>query len=116
MHEMSYVVTIVNRALETAEERGASRVRGLTVSIGEMSDVLPEYFEKYFYTAAKETLLEGAELTIRQEPVKVQCAGCGQSYHPDRENHYICPGCGKSEGKVVAGRGIILEQIELETE
>lgn len=42
MHEMSYVVRFVSLALDRAKESGASEVRSLTVSVGEMTDIVPE--------------------------------------------------------------------------
>ena len=47
MHEMSYVVRFVNLALQKAQENRAVRVRSLTVSVGEMTDIVPEYLHKY---------------------------------------------------------------------
>ena len=114
MHEMSYIVRIVNRAIETAQEKGAVRVRRILVSVGEMTDVLPEYLHRYYVTAVKGTLLENSVLETEMEPVRVLCGECRQEYHPDRENGYACPLCKSSTGKVIFGRGVVIKQIELE--
>lgn len=116
MHEMSYVVRFVNCAIETAEEKKANRVRRILVSVGEMTDVIPEYLHRYYPSAVKGTILEGSVLETRQEPVRVLCASCEKEYHPDRDNDYACPFCGGKEGKITAGRGVVLEQVELEHE
>ena len=116
MHEMSYVVRFVNRAIETAEEKKAKKVRRILVSVGEMTDVIPEYLHRYYPSAVKGTILEGSELETRREPVRVLCASCEKGYHPEKENGYACPFCKGKEGKVTAGRGVVLEQVELEYE
>ena len=86
MHEMSYVVRFVSLALDRAKESGASEVRSLTVSVGEMTDIVPEYLYRYYPEAVKGTIMEGSELKVEVVPVKIRCAGCGETYHPDRAN------------------------------
>ena len=114
MHEMSYVVRFVNQAIEGANESKATHIRRVEVSVGEMTDVLPEYLHKYFPIAVKGTMAEGAELSVQTVPVRVLCAGCEQEYHPTRENKYLCPHCGDGNGRVIAGRDVVLERIEVE--
>lgn len=114
MHEMSYVIRLVNRAIETAENKGAKKVNKILVSVGEMTDVLPEYLQRYYPSAVRGTILEGSVLEVKREPVRVLCASCGEEYHPEKENGYACPACGGKEGKIMAGRGVTLEQVELE--
>lgn len=116
MHEMSYMVRLVNKAAESAVERGAARVNRIVVSVGEMTDVLPEYLHRYYPTAVKGTLLEGSVLETRKEPVRIRCGGCGSTYHPGKENSYACPDCGDISGTVVSGRSVVLEQVEMEWE
>ncbi len=114
MHEMSYVVRFVNDALEALkDEKEKPSVDKVCVSVGEMTDVLPEYLHKYYPQAVKETLLEGSDLEVEMIPVRVVCGGCGSEYHPCRENKYLCPSCGDGNGKVIAGRDVVLERIEI---
>ena len=111
MHEMSYVVRFVNQAIEEAKKEQAGHVARLCVSVGEMTDVLPEYLQKYYPMAVKDTILEGSELSVEMVPVRVLCAGCGKDYHPDREHKYLCPHCGDGKGKVIAGRDVVMEKL-----
>jgi len=116
MHEMSYVLRFVNLALRRAGECGAVRVHSLTVDVGEMTDIVPEYLHKYYPEAVRGTILEGAELRVKVVPVRIRCAGCGEEYHPDREHSYACPACGSSEGEILAGKGMTLSELTMETE
>ena len=112
MHEMSYVVRFVNQALEAIkDEKG--KAGKVCVSVGEMTDVLPEYLHKYYPQAVKGTILEGSELEVEMVPVRVECAGCGSEYHPCRENKYLCPECGDGNGRVIACRDVVLERVEI---
>ena len=113
MHEMSYVVRFVNLAIETASEQKADKVRSITVSVGEMTDVLPEYLQKYYPETIRNTILEGSELKVNMVPALVECAGCKNNYTPTRENKYLCPHCGDGNGRVIAGRDVVLESVEV---
>lgn len=115
MHEMSYVIRFVNLALQRAKENGAARVRSLTVSVGEMTDIVPEYLHKYYPEAVSGTILEGSELKVEVIPVRIRCTGCGEEYHPEKGNSYACPVCGGFAGEICAGKGMRLEALEMET-
>ena len=116
MHELSYVVRFVNRALEIAEENHADRIKKLVVHVGEMTDVVPEYLHKYYPEAVQGTILEGSVLETEPVPVRMRCGACGREYHPDREHDYLCPECGGGTGKLLAGREITIKELEIETE
>lgn len=108
---MSYVLRFVNLALKRAREAGASGICSLTVAVGEMTDIVPEYLYRYFPDAVRGTILEGAELKVEVVPVKIRCAACGEIYHPEKSNAYRCPACGGSEGEICQGRGMRLREI-----
>ncbi len=113
MHEMSYVVKFVNDAIDAAVAGDAKKVVSITVSVGEMTGVLPEYLYKYYPDAVRGTILEGSELIVDTVPVKTVCLKCGESYHPVKDNGYTCPHCGDSAGRVIAGRDVVLERVEV---
>lgn len=111
---MSYVVRFVNLAIDTAQKNSAKSVSSITVSVGEMTDIVPEYLERYYPQVVKGTVLEGSELKIIQEPVTVQCLDCGAKYQPKKEYDYCCPVCGSFRGKVLSGRDVRLVRVEAE--
>ncbi len=114
MHEMSYVLRFVNLALQKAQEAGASRVVSLTVDVGAMTDIVPEYLYKYYPEAVAGTIMEGSQLKVEVIPVKIRCARCGAQYHPEKSNSYACPGCGSTAGEICQGRGMRLRELSLE--
>ena len=107
------MVRFVNQAIELAEQRQAKRVKRVFVSVGEMTDVVPEYLHRYYPLAVQNTPLEGSALETRLEPVEVQCGCCECKYHPEKSNGYACPDCHSTQGEITAGRGVVLEQVEL---
>jgi hydrogenase nickel incorporation protein HypA/HybF len=114
MHEMSYVVRLVNEAITAAEENNANAVKQISVLVGEMTDVVPDYLKRYYPDCVKNTILEGSELVTEMDPVVIECGGCGKKYHPSKENNYGCPDCGSAAGKIIAGKYVVLKSVEIE--
>lgn len=114
MHEMSYVVRFANLAIETAQKNNVESVSSIIVSVGEMTDIVPEYLQRYYPQVVAGTILEGSELKIIKEPVTVRCLDCGKEYQPKKENDYRCPACGSFRGKALSGRDVRLVNIEAE--
>lgn len=111
MHEMSYVVGFIDMALKELEMHPGAIPEKLVVEVGQMTGVLPEYLQKYFPLAAKETLLCNASLEVISIPVEAKCASCALIYHPDKEYGYRCPACGESAAALIHGRECNLKQI-----
>ena len=123
MHEMSYVVRMVNLAQKTVENELAKeaaatplpfRVKKIVVQVGEMTGVIPMYLHRYYPEAVKGTYLEESELETEDLPAMVHCLDCGTEYHPDIENNYSCPKCKSIQGKVIQGRDVLLKEVVLE--
>lgn len=108
---MSTVVRFVSAALEEAKARGITDIESITVEVGEMTDIVPDYLLRYYPAAVKGTLLEGSRLIVRTVPVKAECAACGTRFHPDRSNDYRCPSCGSTKAKLLAGKSTVLRSI-----
>lgn len=104
MHEMSFVMQIADKAAAAAKEHGAKSVLSVSIAVGEMTGLVPDYLRRYWPYAIKDTILEGAALSVEYRETKLQCASCGKTYHPCRENRYLCPSCGASRGKLLQGR------------
>ena len=110
MHEMSYCIKLVNMALD-AVDTSKDTIESLSVNIGEMTGIVPEYLHKYFPEATKNTALEGAVLDIHMVPVIIKCNGCDTEYTPSRDNSYTCPACHYHSGDLLQGREFMLDNI-----
>lgn len=114
MHEMSTMVRLVNQAAGIIKEQNLKKVRQITVEVGEMTDILPEYLYKYYPEAIKNTPLEGTKLEVRTVLAKAQCLSCGTVFHPSREYDYRCPSCHGIRCKILDGRSVVLASISAE--
>ena len=110
MHELSYVLKIIDCALQCAKENDLKEVKELSVEVGAMTGALPEYLNMYFKKAALNTCLEGAKLNITNIPVLAECR-CGNIYKPEKENGYCCTKCGDPSGRIVQGRDIVVVSV-----
>jgi len=113
MHEWSLACALVRSAEEEARRRGAISVHAVTVSVGFLTGVVPELLRRSYDMAVAGTLLEGAPLLIRMEPVSARCPAC------KKESTFegfalLCPACGTSGLEVVAGDEIFLRGLDLE--
>ena len=113
MHEMSYVIRLVNLAAKTAEEQNAKKVLKIVVEAGKMTGVEPYYMDKYYKTAIRGTILDGSEIEVIPVDVTAECA-CGCKYTPDAAHDYLCPDCGGGNCKITGGRSVVLERVVIE--
>jgi len=104
-------MNLVSIACRAAEENGASRIKRLTVDVGEMTGILPKYLFHYFPEASRKTACEGAELVVNEIKVIVTCACCGKDYHPEPANDRSCPYCRGTAGKIKSGRELMVSEI-----
>ena len=114
MHEMSYIVKLVNTALDSLKDMDGGKVKELFVQVGAMTGLEPYYLKKYYPEAVRGTLLEGSGLQVELIPVEACCQDCGLVYQPTRDYGYGCPSCGSGQGRVVHGREFVLDHIVLE--
>jgi len=116
MHELSYVLDIIDQAANIKEKEKAKKIKQITVDVGEMSGVVPYYLDKYFKESIKDTFLENTELKIFEKEVIIKCENCGSEYHPEAKNYYCCPDCNGRAGKLIQGKGVIIKNIVIEDE
>ena len=114
MHELSYIIDIVNTVSEEMENSKIKKVKKIIVDVGEMSGVVPYYLHKYYPEAVKGTKLNDTELETNMVEVLIKCEGCGNDYHPDKQNRYKCPKCGERKGSLLQGKGIQIKALEVE--
>ncbi len=114
MHELSYILDIINSVQEVKEKENLLEIKKIVVDVGQMSGVVPFYLHKYYDEAIKGTFLEHTELITNEVEVKILCESCGKEYTPDKENRYRCPACGERKGKLIQGKGIIIKEIVVE--
>jgi hydrogenase nickel incorporation protein HypA/HybF len=114
MHEMGVVLNIVKSAERFAAANNASRLGYVTVEVGELTGVVPNYLTSFWEMGTKGTICEGSKLVIEIAKGMVRCLACQRKY-PIMENLVnsdpICPHCQNGRFSVLAGREVMITEI-----
>ena len=81
MHELGLVTHVVRAIEEIGKEEKLTEVASVTLEIGEVSGVIPDYLEdcwKYFRKRSE--LLKEAELKIETIPAVTICGDCQKTF------------------------------------
>jgi len=111
---MSFATDLIRQVLRVAEAHGAVGVDEVGITIGEMQLIVPEALSTAFEIVARDTVAEGATLTIREEPLEACCRACGRRFAAAIDN-YQCPDCGGADVEIVAGRDVVLDSVVCRT-
>jgi hydrogenase nickel incorporation protein HypA/HybF len=108
MHELGITRNIV--AIVTEQARGA-KVKRVGLEIGKLAAILPDAIRFCFDVCTRDTLLEGAELTIVEIPGRGRCRTCGGELALDKP--FGCCPCGSRLIQCVAGEEMKIKEMEL---
>lgn len=112
MHELGIVFHVIKRLEALAEEQHLTQIQRVTLEIGEVSGVVPEYLHDCWKWAIKKTqILQEAALSI--EPIKAVtiCNACGKTY-ATVEHGKTCPHCASDDTVLQTGNEMSIKQIE----
>ena len=114
MHELSLMQGVMDAVKPVAIENGATRITSITLSIGEMTQVVDEAMQFAFDALTEDDeLFDGAELIMDFVPCKSACFECGNEFEHDRY-HMKCPQCGSGHTVVLEGKELHIASIEIE--
>ena len=109
MHELSIMMEVVKTGEEEARKNKKTKIKTLTLQVGEISSVVPEYIKDCYEAAFKETMLEGAAIEIEVIPAEAKCAECGNVFNI-KKTKAICPRCGSREAGLITGREFMIKE------
>ncbi|MGD2187448.1 MAG: hydrogenase maturation nickel metallochaperone HypA [Desulfobacterales bacterium] len=113
MHEMGIALQIVEIATGSLPaDLGGARVAAVNLKIGKLAAVVPESLRFCFDVAVKDTPLAGAHLVIEEIPVVARCKDCNTQWTID-EPVFICKTCKSGSLKILSGRELDIESIEV---
>ena len=115
MLELPVVNSIFNLCIKHATANKANKILSVKLVVGEVSDLNDEWIQRYFDYLSKDTMAEGAQLTIERVPLVVRCKACSESFHLNlRYGRQIeCPHCKGTEFAYVSGREYRIESMEV---
>jgi hydrogenase nickel incorporation protein HypA/HybF len=113
MHELSIVASLFEIMEEKAQEKGSKKIISVTLQVGKLSGVVPEFLMTAFDMYKKNTIAHEAKLEIEAVPLTIQCKKCSKTMTKD-DFVFICPQCGSRDLATLAGTELLLEKMELE--
>ena len=113
MHELGVMETVLNTALEFAEEHDASEIREIHLLTGIVFGIHKSYAEMFFRMVAQDTIAKDAKLVFTLVPARFICKECkGQTeYTALSEKELFCKHCGSKEIVMVSGREFRIQNI-----
>ncbi len=112
MHELGIVFHIIDSVETVARENGIERVQGITVQVGEVSSVIPDYLIDCWSWAVKKKDALLRECVLQVEPIHAitHCDDCGEDYDTVVYGK-LCPHCGSEKTWLVTGNEINIKEI-----
>lgn len=113
MHELGIVFHIIDSVEEVAKENNLTQIQSVTVEVGEVSTVIPEYLiDCWNWAIKKKELLTGCEMIVEPIHAMTHCDGCGENY-PTVAHGRICPRCGSEKTWLITGNEINIKEISV---
>ena len=113
MHELGVVFHCIKQINDIAAENNVKKVNSVTIQIGEVSTVIPYYFEDCWnWAIKKEPVLKDSKLIVEVVNAVTHCEDCGKDYETVKHGK-ICPHCGSEHTFLLQGNEIYIKQIEV---
>lgn len=113
MHEMSIAQSVLDIAVGEMQERAATSIRKIKISIGEFSGVVKEALDFAFDVLKPGTAANAAEIEIEVLPLTAECETCGPAVCRLNDLNLSCPGCGGTV-RLTGGREMRVDYLDLE--
>ena len=112
MHELGVVFKITKDLEEVAKENDIEIIDSVTIELGEVSTVIPDYLTDCWKWATKRTtMLATAPLIIEKIPAITYCRSCKGEYETVKYGK-TCPYCKSDDTFLLQGSEFKIKEIE----
>ena len=112
MHELGTVMYVIDTIEKLAAEQELSVVASITLEVGEVSGIIPEYLADFWlYARRNSALLKETELKFEVLKAVTYCQDCAKTY-PTLEYGKECPYCHSANTFLVTGSEYNIREIE----
>ena len=116
MHELGIAFHISDSVEKIARENNVRSVSRVTLEVGEVSTVIPDYLaDVWKWNRTRTQYLKECELVIEVIHAVTYCQDCEREY-PTVEYGRICPYCGSEKTFLLTGNEINIKEIEVTDE
>lgn len=112
MHELGTIIYVIDTVEKLAKDEALTKVGSVTLEVGEVSGIIPEYLTDFWLYARKNSqLLKDTELKIEELKAVTYCQDCKGTY-PTVEFAKECPHCHSLNTFLVTGNEFTIKEIE----
>ena len=112
MHELGTIYYVMETVEKLMVENDLKQVGSITLEVGEVSGIIPEYLQDFWaYARAKTEHFRNTELKIEKLEAVTYCQDCGKTY-PTMVYKKICPYCQSGNTFLVTGNEYNIKEIE----
>ena len=113
MHELGVVFYVIDDVEKVAKENNVKRVHSVTLEVGEVSTVIPEYLiDCWNWAVKKHEILADCELRVERIDAVTYCEDCQKNYSTV-EHGKISPYCKSENTYLLKGNEFNIKEIEV---
>ena len=114
MHELGTIYYVIDTVEKLMVENNLKKVGSITLEVGEVSGIIPEYLSEFWeYARAKTEHFKETELKVEELKAVTYCQSCKKTY-PTMQYGKECPYCHSGETWLLKGNECIIKEIEAE--
>lgn len=111
MHEIGTLYEAVKTVERVAKENDIEKVAYISLEIGELTGLLPVFFEKYYSVVTLDKpMFKNSELKIKVIPGEALCNNCHSLFNV-MKNEGCCPKCSSRDKLILGGQDFIIKEI-----
>ena len=112
MHELGTIYYVIDTVEKLMVENQLTKVASITLEIGEVSGIIPDYLMDFWqYARAKTEHFKETELKIEELKAVTYCQDCRKTY-PTMEFKKVCPYCHSENTFLLTGNEYNIKEIE----
>jgi hydrogenase nickel incorporation protein HypA/HybF len=113
VHEMGITQEVLRAVTDASAAAGAVRITHVTLTVGALTDLVPDSLHFAWDALTPGTVAEGAELEIRETPGRSQCLQCEAEFDHGKFDRR-CTECGSFMTSVILGDELMVDHIEVD--
>ena len=112
MHELGTVFYVIEQVEKVCRDNELTTVGSVTLEIGEVSGIIPEYIvDCWNWAKKKNDFVRDAELKIENLEAVTYCEDCRKTYSTLKYKK-ICPYCGSEHTYLLTGNEYNIKEID----